>query len=267
MHQIDKRVFSIKWEGGGEVFSREVPYDRFLFFASSNRNAEQSLQGVVQTNNTAARKIVYELLNINSLERIKPARKGHVPFVSLSGISILIIALLLFGEAPKFGVIIFGVCLLAEFLPQGRLLSSVLLIGLFSFVPWTAALTALTYGFFQFLDPNCHLRTTRILSCIIACVAGFFYVIKSSVFGNLIYLPLIIPAGLLVVLRNTWNIHWRAFPMVLPFVCVGFLLDNKPIDAAVVGIYCLLELSVLYLMVFPPFYHFVPRLYKNNQNA
>ena len=267
VRQIDKRAFTITWENGGEVFFREIPYDQFQFFASSDCNTIQSFQSEPQKNNTAAREIVYRLLNINPSETIKPPRKGHVPFVPLFGMGILIIALLFFGESPQSGIIIFGACLLTEFLPQGRLLSSVLLIGLFSFIPWTAVLTAFSYGFFQFADPNRHLRTVRVLSCLIACAAGLFYLIKSSAFGNLIYLPLIIPAGLLVVLRNTWTIHWRAFPMVLPFVCVGFLLDNKPIEAAVVGIYCLLELLILYVRVFFPFYHIVPHLYKNNQNA
>ena len=110
VHQIDKRVFSIKWESGGEVFSSEVPYDRFLFFAPSNRNAVQSLQGDVKTNNTAARKIVYELLNINSLEKIKPSRKRHVPFVSLFGSSVLIIALLLLWRIPEIMALSFSVC-------------------------------------------------------------------------------------------------------------------------------------------------------------
>jgi len=127
-------------------------------------------------------------------------------------------------------------------------------------MPWTAALTALTYGFFQSADPNKQLRTTRILICTVAFAAGVFQGVRSSSFGTLIYLPLIIPASLLVILRNTWTIHWRAFPMVLPFVCVGFLLDNLFIDAAVVGIYCLIEVSVLYLMTYVPVYRFLPHL-------
>ena len=83
MHQIDKRVFTIKWKNGEEIISREVPYDRFLFFAFGNNNSEQSLRGDAQTNNTAAREIVCELLNIDPPETIQPAQKRS--FFSANG--------------------------------------------------------------------------------------------------------------------------------------------------------------------------------------
>ena len=257
VQQIDTRAFSISWETRGEAFSREVPYDRFLFFASNNRSTSGSLKIDAERNNTTAREIVYELLNIDPLKKIQPTRKKQFSFFPLFSTMVLITVLMFFGESPRFGVIIFGACLLAEFLPQGRVWSSFLQMGLFPFMPWTAALTALSYGFFQCADPNRQLRNVRILSCLIAFAAGLFQAIRSSAFGNLIYLPTIIPAGLLLVLRNTWTIHWRAFPMVLPFVCVGFLLDSKTIDAAVVGTYCLIELSILYVMAFSPFCRFL----------
>ena len=258
VQQIDKRAFSISWKAGGKYFSREVPYDQFLFFASNDRAATQLLKIDAQKNNTAARAIVCELLDIDPSGTIPPTRKRRLPFFSLFGMITLITVLILFGESPRLGLVIFGAFVLAEFLPQGRVWSSALLIGLFLFMPWTAALTAITYGFFQFVDPNSKFRTARILSCITAFTAGMFQAIRSSAFGNLMYLPIIVPAGLLVVLRNTWTIHWRAFPMVLPFVCVGFLLDNKPIDAAVVGTYFLIELLILYGVAFFPLYRFLP---------
>lgn len=233
--------YIVTWQIAGMQKSKRFLKKDFQFYRRGDLNQEKhSIHEDLSTSNDAiARSFAMEALDIRTTDQIKKVEKDRTDtrYAILENLIFVLILVSVEGIGYGSGLILLCI-LLAEYLQNGLLYTSILFI-VFAFIAQGAAVIgAVIYGTLQFLNPE---STGRKLRVVLNAGAFFIAVLLSLIgwsslfhfkwyfFGALLF------AFFIAGFRSLFSMHYQLMPLALPFVCVGFILDGKPM-VAVIGL-------------------------------
>ena len=238
---VDNEFYIVTWQIAGMQKSKRFLRTDFQFYRRGDLNKEKhSIQEDLFTSNDAiGRSFALETLDIRTTDQIKKdenARKD-IRYAILEHLIFVLILVSVGGIGYGSGLVL--ICILvAEYLQNGSLYSTILFI-VFAFVAQGAAVVgAVIYGILQFLNPESIGRKLRVtLNFGVLTIVVLLWSIGWSPqfrFTWYFFIALLI-AFIIAGFRSLFYIHNRLMPLVLPFVCAGFILDGKSM-AAVFGL-------------------------------
>lgn len=115
---------------------------------------------------------------------------------------------------------------------KGKLLIPLIMLGFIQTgLVFTPIVGILSFLISQLLDPNIFLRKTRIILSIVCSLFNLSYIIYNDV--SPIIDPWLIIISIISICVFTYNLvfgsHFRSFPLVFPYLSVGFYLDGHTI--------------------------------------
>lgn len=239
--KTDSNFYIIMWQIDGCQKTKKILKSEFQFYQRGDINPERrSINESLSTNNDAiAHSFAMEALSIKKIHQTQQKRgiEVNVTYSIIENVIFVLILILIGGIGHSSGLILFAI-LLAEYLHNGRLYSSILFIPFAFFSPGAALVGATVYAVLQFLDSNSVRRNLRIT--LNAGVPVIVFILESIGFVSPLrfsgyFLIAMLFAFFLAGYRSLFSFHYRAMPLTLPFISVGFSLENK-IMATTIGL-------------------------------
>jgi hypothetical protein len=228
---VDRHSFTVSWQASGEEHDKTFARSAFVFYrrGDSLTGARDLEDDLPDDNEALANAFAAEVFGIQQAPH--RAREAVLEPYSAYGL----------GECFTFGVFTWAaglppltaVVLLAlsvlEFASQGRLLAA----ASFPFVamlasPAVGCISAAAYGLLQFLDSNPSRRTLRVVLCVTATAIALVRLsgTNQSLRIDVGVLALAAVATAISTGRTLHGAHFRALPLAMPFICVGFYIDG-----------------------------------------
>ena len=232
--------FIVKWMRGGCEFQKAYEKDAFRFYISGDKIRARGLAPTTRRHNALqAKRFVCEALEIdefkNKIDR-EPLFSNTV--LKLSGYAACASLMWLVGGRELFlvGALILAIFASELWYERGKLLVPILL-GVFIVIgfPYTAMVSAFAYSMFQFLDPNKQLRKVRMYLSVSVFGYGLFQILWDNIAPIYdVRIPVIIGIAIATFITHwTAGSHFRYFPLVFPFLCIGMYLDGQVVPAMV----------------------------------
>lgn len=238
----DKKSYTLRWSRNKTAFTKSIPREAFTFYKKGDRaNSQGALFEAERQNLKQARSFAMEALGLSeNLEHFEPRPEGirtqeKVAFAWIFALGMILMA----SDSERmfaFSLLLMTAMAL-EYVPRvGRLFASISIFGFAALgFPVTAMIAGFIYALLQWLDSNPKMRMLRVLLCISAGIFGLALIgisdqSLSRVLQGLGFFIVILP---IVLLRWTIGSHFRALPLVVPFLAVSLAIEGLLLPASI----------------------------------
>lgn len=237
-----EKAFVVKWLRDGHDFQKNYKKDEFKFFIRGDNARQDTIRNIDPDCNTMlAQEFVIQALGLKELKH-EINKESLFPKMLLNLCSYAICAVLIWLVGGQdftmavVGILIFFLFSVEFWYQKGKLfvpplLAILIVIGF----PYTVLTTAFVYSLFQLLDPNKSIRNISIIFSVAVLGYALFEVAYNGIvpFCDM-WVPLVAVVGISAFLvRWTCGSHFRSFPLVFPFFCIGMYLDGQVLPAMI----------------------------------
>ena len=236
--------FVVKWMRQGNEFQKRYRKDDFKFFVRGD-NIKQSKPSYVdhKHNTKVALEFVKQAMDLNGIidcKKSEPLFPRTLLYLFLYGTFAAIIYLAGGEDFILAAITIFVLFAIEFWYQKGKILVSPL-IGVFIPIglPYTAIIASFFYFLIQILDPNKNWRGLRLFFSIAVLGYALIFVISYEILPLYDQWLIFITVIAIVSFLMCWTCgsHFRSFPLVFPFLCIGMYLDAQ-ILPSIAGLTC-----------------------------
>jgi hypothetical protein len=230
----------VTWQRNGQVYQKSYQRDEFKLYVRGDKSRSETDQAIDHHHNAIlAREFAQDALGIGYFE-ITTRQEPFFPDMYL-GVASLLVGGMLMGIAGGNSfispvILILTLSFVEFWYPKGKIIVPLLIAGFTPIgLPFTTIVVGVIWMVFQMLDPNCHLRLWRIIIAIIAAGYGFLHIVFNPIYPDYDRGLVFVVGVVIITFLARWTIgsHFRSFPLLFPFLCLGLYMDGQNLPAVI----------------------------------